>query len=330
VTVPDNSRALQLVESPVAPTTPRVARRQASAYFRLGKFQIYEHWLPVLVAWSALENRLLGDLPVLATLLLVGLTAACIAGAGSALDDVQGIRDGIDLLTYHPSETERNIQTKPLLLGEMQESNAMRFAIAIAVLGFTGILAATVIAPHLPTWLLVVFVIVAFAATQYSYGLKLSYHGLGEILLAVANAATLLIAYGFASGHLPGRVLVEAGLLLCWMAQITIFSSVADVEHDRAGGRNTAVALASDVSHRYLVGAIFLCGWTLSVITLIAGILPAILALLLLPAWVLQARQLRSAFAQGSWLRARRLGWRAYDAGVAALIAANLLAHAAH
>lgn len=191
MTVPENSRALPLGESPAAHSTRRVTLLQASAYFRLGKFQIYEHWLPVIVAWSALENRLLGDVPVLATLLLVGLTAACIAGAGSALDDVQGIRDGIDLLTYQPSETERNIRTKPLLLGEMQESNAVRFAIAIAALGLTGILAAAVIAPHLPTWLLVVFVIVAFAATQYSYGLKFSYHGLGEVLLAVANAATL-------------------------------------------------------------------------------------------------------------------------------------------
>jgi 1,4-dihydroxy-2-naphthoate octaprenyltransferase len=298
---------------------------QVGAYFRLGKFQIYEHWLPVVVGWSVIADagRVRGA--SLVAIVIVGVTAACFAGAGSALDDVQGVRDGIDQRTYQPQELSRKISTKPLLLGELSEHNARLFGFATAGVGFLGIVTVALTAPYRPLWLLAIFVVLAFAATQYSFGLKLSYHGLGELLLAVANAATLVAAIGFAAGRLPGSVFAEALLLLFWMAQITVFSSVADVAHDRAGGRTTAISLFADSSHAKLVGVMFLLGWSISLGILLAGLLPPILVGLLLPAWLLQALQLHRGFAHGNWLEARRLGWRAYDAGVVALVAANLL-----
>jgi 1,4-dihydroxy-2-naphthoate octaprenyltransferase len=304
---------------------PTGALSRAGAYMRLGKFQIYEHWLPALVAFSALARPADVSPGAALTLAFIAAAAACFAAAGSALDDVQGIRDGIDRLTYNPQESQRNIRGKPLLLGELGEREATRFATGCALAGALAIAGMALVAPHAPFWLIGTFAVLALAATQYSYGLKLSYRGIGELLLAVANAATLAIAYGLAAGQLPVAVLCEVMLLGFWMAQITVFSSVADVEHDRAAGRTTAVAMLDDRAHGHLIGAIFLTGWTLTVAALAAGALPPVLALGLLPAWWLQARQLRAAFRDGGWLRARRLGWRAYDLGVLAIVGANLL-----
>jgi 1,4-dihydroxy-2-naphthoate octaprenyltransferase len=292
------------------------------AYARLAKLGVYQHWAPVLVAWSLLEPPL--SARAWAVLGLFLLSALLLAAAGAALDDVQGARDGLDEATYRPAEGLRRIDRKPLLLGELTEDQAVRFGRRLAVLGVVAGVAAVAVAPHRPLWLMLVFLVGGLAGVQYAYGLKLSYAGGGEWLLGILTTGTVTIPVALITG-VSDWTTALTGMLIGWLfVQVTLFSNTADAEPDRAANRLTIAARLSPRANKRYIAAVFVAGWALVAAGLSSGELPPLLGLTLIPVWVLQLRQLWVGLGREQWLHARALGWRAFDLGLVAAIVANV------
>ena len=296
------------------------------AYRRLAKVSIWEQWLAgPLVAWALLDPAARGDAVNVAVLALVAVTAALLLGAASALDDVQGLRDGIDAGTHEEGARARKIDRKPLLTGELTERDARRFAYAAAGVGVVTGLAAFVVAPHRPGWLIAVFLVGAVLGVQYAYGLKVSYHGGGEALLLIMTAGTAALPFILIDGGLTWTAFVCSGLVGTWMIQANVFSNSADAPSDRQAGRQTMAVRLAERGNRRLIAGVFTYGWAVIAASCATGVLPVWALAALVPCAVFQFLQLRAGLLGGQWLEGRRLGFRALDLGVLALIAVNLL-----
>jgi 1,4-dihydroxy-2-naphthoate polyprenyltransferase len=316
------------MERAMASTTPM--RRpgvltRVWAYGRLGKVWMYYHWIPVLVAWALLPPELAGDGRMIGALLLFVLAVIAAASAGGALDDVKGKRDGIDDATYGSAEDLRTVRRKPLVTGDVSERGALWFGRISGAIGVGAAVAAFVVAPETTPESLVVFMTLTFLGTQYSYGLKLSYYGLGELLLGVCTGVTMAIPFLVVTGHVTGAATIQSILIGGYMAQVSMCSNSNDRDVDRVAGRRTPATLLSEHGNRIYVTVVMLLSWACAGGAIVAGLLPGWFALLLLPSWLAQAALLSAGVGRGLWLQARKLGWRAFDLGVAAMIVGNLI-----
>jgi 1,4-dihydroxy-2-naphthoate octaprenyltransferase len=305
---------------------PRAGLRHTfSAYARLSNLKVYFQYVAALVAWSLVPEPF--GLPAQSLLALVLFVLGVVSTACSAgtLDDVQGYRDGLDAYTYANDDALRGKPGKPLLTGEISERSAHRFAMVLGALGLALGCAAILVAPHHPLWLIGLWVVAWYAATQYSYGIKLSYHGAGELLLAVEAVAVLMIPLVFLTGRVTDTACFEAYLLGTLFAQVTIFSSSQDADIDRRFDRMTIAARLSPRANRRFIASVFVTGWTVVAAGFVSGALEPALLVALLPTFVLQGRQLVNGLGRRQWLLARYLGWRAFDAGVVAMILVNLV-----
>ncbi len=318
------SRTTPIEATPTA--SARGVRQTFSAYARLSNLKVYFQWIPALVAWSLLPAPFDLTTDRLSALLLFVVAVIAIACAAGTLDDLQGLRDGLDLHAYAAESALRKLSSKPLLHGEISTKAAHRFALLIGVLGLgTGVLA-VLLAPHHPPWLLAWWLLAAYAATQYSYGLKLSYHGAGELLLGVEAAGVMLGPLIFLTGGVTATGWFEAYLLGTLFAQVTVFSSSNDATVDRSFERMTIAARLSPAANRRFIVAVFAVGWAVTAAGFARGALSPWLAIALTPTWGIQIAQLAQGPGRGRWLLARFLGWRAFDAGVVALVLVNLIA----
>jgi 1,4-dihydroxy-2-naphthoate octaprenyltransferase len=307
-------------------TPRRSVRQMLSAYARLANLKVYFQWIPALVGWSLVHEPLRLAANGLFALLLYVLAVIAIACSAGALDDLQGLRDGLDVLTYAQDDPLRGVSEKPLVRKELSAAAAHRFALVVGLTGGAAGTVAVLLAPHGSPQLTACWLVAAYAATQYSYGVKLSYHGAGELLLGLEAAAVMLIPLAFLSGGVSAAGWYEACLLGTLFAQVTVFSSSRDAEIDRACGRLTIAARLSPSGNRRFIATVFVAGWLVSAAGFASGSLDLRLAVALLPTWALQVAQLRAGVRRSRWLRARLLGWRAFDAGVVALVLVNLFA----
>lgn len=287
-------------------------------YFRLGKFDVYDYYLGVLIVASAAPAE-----PLTLLLFLVGQVAVIVSGV--AFDDVTGFRDGSDLVNYGPDDRLRKRHRKPLVAGTLTEGEALRFAWGAAATGAACWAAAIGSAPHRPAWAVVLLVVVLVAALQYSYGLKLSYRGFQEAFLVVLGVTLVLAPHGLITGQFSGFVLVQAVLFGMGPLMFGVYSNTRDVGGDRAVGRPTVAALTSERGNARFIGALSLGEFLLGVLASSTGVAPWWFALLLLPATALRARQYHLGFAVGDIMRARKLGFTAHRSQVALLVLANLL-----
>jgi 1,4-dihydroxy-2-naphthoate polyprenyltransferase len=303
----------------------RSPRETLSAYARLSNLKVYFQWIPALVALSLVADPL--DLPAGAIAALVLFVVGVIATACSAgtLDDLQGARDGLDRQTYAGDDELRGVVGKPLITGEISEEAAHRFALVTGAIGLGLGLLAVVVAPEGHWWLLLAWPLAGWLATQYSWGIKLSYHGCGELLLGVEAVAIMLIPLAFLTGGVSDTGLFEALLLGTLFAQVTVFSSSQDAEIDRSFNRMTMAARLSPAANRRFIAAVFAGGWIVTAAGFATGALEPWLALALAPVWAIQVSQLRHGLGRGEWLVARHIGWRAFDAGFVALVLVNLV-----
>jgi 1,4-dihydroxy-2-naphthoate octaprenyltransferase len=304
----------------------RSVRQTLSAYARLSNLKVYFQWIPALVGWSLAPApfRLHGG-GLLALLLFVVAVIAMACAAGT-LDDLQGLHDGLDRRTYAADQALRSVKSKPLVQGEIGARAARRYAFLSGAVGLGLGVVGIGIAPHGQLWLVACWLAAAYAATQYSYGLKLSYHGAGELLLGVEAALVMLGPLAFLSGSLTAAGCFEAYLLGTLFAQVTVFSSSQDAEIDGAFKRMTIAARSSAAGNRRFIATVFAVGWTVTATGFAVGAFSPWLALALLPTWVIQVAQLIQGVRRERWLLARSLGWRAFDAGVLALLLVNLVA----
>jgi len=309
-----------------AVTLPRAGgpRKTLAAYARLSNLKVYFQWIPALVGWSLAPAPF--DLPAGAWLALPLFVTGVIATACSAgtLDDVQGFRDGIDQRTYAHDDVLRGVPGKPLLTGEISERAAYRFALASGAVGLVLPTLAILVSPGAPPWLIACWAVAWWTATQYSYGVKLSYHGAGELVLALEAATFLILAHVLVTGGLSATTGFEAYLVGTLFAQVTIFSSTQDAEVDRSFDRMTIAARLSPRANRRFIATVFAVGWAVTTAGFATGALSPWLLVALLPTWVLQVAQLLHGLERRRWLVARHLGWRAFDTGFLALVVVNL------
>lgn len=304
--------------------TTTVAPGSTGAYVKLAKLDIVDYYLGVLVVWALLAPALRLDGGVLATMgvFLVGEVFVIVAMV--ALDDLTGYRDGSDVANYAPDAPARKLNRKPLVAGTLTEPQVLRFGLLTAVVGAAVWLGALAIAPHRPVWTIVLVAVTYSFALQYSWGVKLSYHGFQEFFLAALGWALVIAPYGLVTGGVDGVVVAQALIFGLGPLLFGVYSNTNDVDGDRRVGRPTVAALTSPRGNMLFVLGVSACELLLILaLPLVGG--PWWFPLALLPTILLRARQLRVGFGQGDILRARRIGIDAHRVTVATLVVVNLV-----
>jgi len=301
-------------------------RRRLRAYVKLGKLSFYDYYLSALLVWTMLPAGRI-EVRTLAVLVLVSLGWLGVVAATVTFDDVTGYRDGSDERNYDPAQTlVRSRERKPLLDGHLTISQALRFgwfalAWSVVLLGITF-----AVAPHPSAWTLALAALVVVMSVQYSYGLKLSYHGGQEIVMFLSTALTVLVPYGVLTGKATGLVLVESYLFGLWSLLVPLYSNINDEVGDRAAGRRNLMTICPPGLYRAIIGVLS----ATEVIAVAAGIVTVRgsagwFLLLLAPVIAIRIGQVRVGLVQRNPLVARKLGIKAHRLGVVLVLAANLL-----
>ncbi|MET8972653.1 UbiA family prenyltransferase [Streptomyces hydrogenans] len=310
---------------PPAPA-PRTDSRLRT-YARLGKLDVYDYYLGTFIALSAVllpVGTLTGRTGALFGVFLVGQVFLLMAM--TAFDDVTGFRDGSDITNYGPDHPLRNVNRKPLVAGALTVPEALRFAWVSAVAAALLFAVTAALAPHRPAWTTIGLVVLWVVTLQYSYGVKLSYHGFQELYLVALGFALVILPYGMVTGRATGFLLVQAVLFGFGPLMFGVYSNTNDVDGDRAVGRPTVAALTSERGNARFIGALSLVEFLTIAVASLAGVAPWWFVLVMLPASLLRLRQYLLGFRAGDIMRARRTGFAVHRLGVVLMIVANLLA----
>ncbi|ALG09333.1 UbiA family prenyltransferase [Kibdelosporangium phytohabitans] len=305
--------------------------RTIRSYARLVKFQfVLDFYLAPIIAWTALAPLLKTDGDTLVTLLFFALGQAGVLFAVMTLDDVTGIKDGSDHANYVAANKSqlRPLKRKPLLTGELTVAQAQRYGYLSLVWGAAWWLAAVLHTDHQQGWILVVTGLLLTLSVQYSWGLKLSYYGLGELVLLFSAAAFLIAPYGLATGELPALVLVEGLLFGFGQLMIAGYSNTNDIDGDKAAGRRTVAVMTSGTRYGNVVflGLLTTANILVILVPAFAGWVPWWLPFALLPAIVLRLRQYAGFVRnQGAPLVARIRGVLVFRTTVVCVLAVNIL-----
>lgn len=318
----DSAVGVGTFRSPADPrTAPAAVARSLHlrwrAYMRMGRATRYENWLGTPLWWALLPAPVATNAEAVALVPLTLLGYLALIAAAGTLDDVQGLRDGSDLVNYRRSDPSglRPLTRKPLLLGWVTEREAIRYAAAALATCVGALVCAWLVAGAHPTWWLPAYGAVLAAGLQYSYGLKLSYIGLQELVLWMVQAASVIFPYLLVTGELPARVAVMGVLFGLWFTQVSMCSNAHDVVGDRQAGRRTIAVLLSWAAYRRVLVGTFVVSWALPVAAVLAGWWPAWSLVALVPTVVLQARQLQLVCQESSPLQARITGFCALRLG---------------
>lgn len=297
---------------------------RGKAYFRLAKLDIVDYYLGVVVVWTLLAPVSRFDTSVLLPIGVFLLGEVFVIAAMVALDDLTGYRDGSDITNYSPDDPKRKRYRKPLVAGTLNEDQVLRFAWVTAAVGATLWLAAIMIAPHRPVWTVVLIAVTYFFSLQYSWGVKLSYHGFQEFFIAALGWALVLAPYGLATGEFTGFALAQALLFGLGPLLFGVYSNTNDADGDRRVGRPTVAALTSRRGNMFFVIAVSAAEFALVLaVPALGG--PWWFPLALLPTIVSRVRQVWLGFVVGDILRARMLGIRIHRITVLTLVVVNLV-----
>ncbi|GLF99418.1 UbiA family prenyltransferase [Streptomyces yaizuensis] len=310
------------------PATGGGALRRFGVYARLVKFQfVLDFFLALVIVWTGMEPEDRFDGAVLFTVLLFALGKVGVLSAVMTLDDVTGVKDGSDTANYlDDGNTElRPLKRKPLLTGDLTVEKAQRFGYASLAWGALWWLIATLQAPHTPTWALIVTAALLVLSVQYSWGLKLSYIGLGEALLLFSASAFVLAPYGITMGELPALILVEALLFGFGQLMIAGYSNTKDISGDAAVGRRTVAVLTSARGNKVFLGT--LTALNLGVILLPAalGWIPGWFVVATLPLMAVRLWQYGAFLGNDHALLARSRGVVAFRVTVVCVVVFNVL-----
>ncbi|RCG21338.1 1,4-dihydroxy-2-naphthoate prenyltransferase [Streptomyces diacarni] len=311
---------------PLTAAEPRVEPK-ARSFVRLGKLDVYDYYPSILVALAAVLLPLARvEAAAGWTLALFLLGEVFVVMSMVALDDVTGYRDGSDAANYGPNDPLRRKLRKPLIAGTLTQREALGFAWCTAAVGAALWAGAVALAPHRPGWTLVLVPVVFVVALQYSYGLKISYHGFQEVFLVGLGAALVLAPYGLVAGHFSGFVLVAGVLFGAGPLLFGVYSNTNDIPGDRAVGRPTVACLVGPRGNAVFIGALSAAEFLLGAVASATGIAPWWFVLLMLPVTALRVRQYVTGFrGEGDIMRARRQGFVVHRVSTVLLVAAGLL-----
>lgn len=302
--------------------------RKVGLFARLVKFQfVLDFFLALVIVWTALDSDTRFDGHVLLTFLLFALGKAGVLFAVMTLDDVTGTKDGSDSANYLSEDrTElRPLKRKPLLTGELTVRQAQMFGHFSWAWGALWWTVATLQAPHTPTWAIVVATALLLFSVQYSWGLKLSYVGLGEVLLLFSASAFVLAPYGITAGDLPPHILVEALLFGFGQLLIAGYSNTNDANGDGAVGRRTVAVLASERGNTVFLGLLTALNLLVVLLPSALGWMPWWFALVMAPFLVVRLRQYGSYLRNGHALLARSRGVIAFRSTVVCVVVFNVI-----
>jgi len=298
------------------------------SFARLVKYRfVLDFFLALVIMWTALEpaSRFSGD--ILLTLLFFGLGQAGVLFAVMTLDDVTGSKDGSDSANYQDaSKTQsRPLKRKPLLTGELTVRQAQRFGYFSLAFGALWWTIAIVHTPHKSLWAILITVLLLTLSVQYSWGLKLSYRGLGELLLLFSASAFVLAPYGLTTGTLPALVLTEGLLFGFGQLLIAGYSNTNDISGDAAVGRRTIAVLTSAHGNKIFLGILTAANLLVIVVPVAAGWIPWWFIVTAAPLIVLRLRQYRSFMHDGHALLARSRGMVTFRTTVACVLLFNII-----
>jgi 1,4-dihydroxy-2-naphthoate polyprenyltransferase len=309
---------------------PVAAEPKIVSYARLAKLDVYDYYLGLLVVLSAVLlpfDRF--DPTVLVTLAVYGAGTVFMTAAMVAFDDLTGYRDGSDTANYKANPTLRWSRRKPLVAGTLTEREALWFGWVTAVIGAAILAVAVLTAPHAPQWTIWLTAATFVVALQYSYGLKISYHGFQEAFIAGLGWAMVLTPYGLVTGRFDLFILVQALLFGLGPLLFGVYSNTNDIAGDRAVGRPTVAALTSPRGNMLFIAALSAAEFLLGAVASATGMAPWWFVLLMLPVTVLRARQFGLGFGpRKDILLARASGFTAHRLSAALLVVANLIAAA--
>ncbi len=208
----------------------------------------------------------------------------------------------------------------------MTAREALGFGWVTAAIGGALWVGAIALGPHRAMWTVLLIAVLYVISLQYSYGIKISYHGFQEAFIAALGVALVVAPYGLATGTFSWFVFVQALLFGAGPLMFGVYSNTNDVEGDRAVGRPTVAALVSPRGNAIFVGSLSAAEFLIGAVASASGIAPWWFVFLMLPATVLRARQYFLGFRRDDIMRARKLGFVVHRVSVVLLIAANLLA----
>ncbi|CAM02489.1 1,4-dihydroxy-2-naphthoate octaprenyltransferase [Saccharopolyspora erythraea NRRL 2338] len=309
------------------PDTAVRPESKVRSYARLGKLDVYDYYLSFLVVLSALVlpvGALGAGTAVMLLVYLLGAVFTIVAMV--AFDDLTGYRDGSDIRNYGPDAPTRKKLRKPLVAGTLTPREALWFGWTTAAVGGVLWVAAVALAPHRPMWTIITIAATFVISLQYSYGVKLSYHGFQEVFLVALGASLVVSPLGLATGAFSGFLLVQSVLFGLGPLMFGVYSNTNDVEGDRSVGRPTVASLVSPRGNAVFIGALSAAEYLIALVASATGIAPWWFAVLMLPAAALRARQFQLGFGKGDIMRARKLGFAVHRVTVVLLVVANLLA----
>lgn len=312
------------VNSPLdLPAAARPGRMQA--YLRLAKLDIVDYYLALPLAWTLLPAAARTAPRSLSALVLFLLGEVFVIAAAVAFDDVTGFRDGSDAMNYGADAQPRRMARKPLVTGALRADEAIRFALLSAAAGTVLWTVAAETAPFRPAWALATAAVCLITAVQYSWGLKLSYHGWQELFLMGFGVGMVLVPYGLVSGRFAAFVALQAVLFGSGPMLFGLYSNTNDADGDAHVGRRTVAALVTPAGNAAFIVCVNLAQATLIACAPLVFAAPWWFPLALLPVPAVRLVELTLFLRDADVLRARRLAIRNHRLTVALLLAVNLL-----
>ncbi|WP_018685769.1 UbiA family prenyltransferase [Actinokineospora enzanensis] len=307
--------------SPADSAAATRARARLGAYIRLAKLDVWDYYLAFPLAWA-----LAGFGPgAFGVLMVFGLGTVCVVSGAVAFDDVTGYRDGSDAANYGPDAPARRLARKPLLTGELTESEAVRFGYLAAMSGALLWALTVLIAPFAPLWTILLAAACLFSAVQYSWGLRISYHGWQEVFLAGFGVGLVFVGLGLTTGAVGGFAAVQGVLFGLGPLLFGVYSNTRDAAGDAAVGRPTLAVLLTEQGNRAFIAALTVTEIALVVTSAGLGPAPWWFALAMLPALGVRVAQLRRGVGLGDLLAARKLGLLAHRLTTVTLVVVDVV-----
>ena len=182
------------------------------------------------------------------------------------------------------------------------------------------------VSPHLPGWTLGATPLLVAVAVQYSYGLRLSYHGGQELALFLSTALVVFIPFGLAHGSMTHLAVMESYLFGLWSVLVSLYSNINDRAGDITAGRRNLATMLSPSAYHVVIVLLSATEAGAVLVGCASGGVPWWFLAVLLPLFVLRVRQVLTGVVRGDVLVARKLGGQAHRLGVVLVVVANLLA----
>jgi 1,4-dihydroxy-2-naphthoate octaprenyltransferase len=300
--------------------------RSARAYGHLANIYFLDYNLGYLLVVTLLPAAASGDGRVWAALALVVAGYFLVHCAVIAFDDVTGFRDGTDAKNYRDNPSAlRGLRWKPLVTGELQLPQALRFSWTCLLVGLALLVTGMLVAPHHPVWLIVLAVAGACVSAQYSYGMKFSHIGFQELVLFLWTAELVLITYWALTGGVTARLVVEGALFAFWLMMVSFYSNLRDLETDRGAGRINLATIAGERHYIRILGVLAVADLVVVAVLVTTGLLPLLLGVLLCPVFAARLVQFQRTVLNRNPLLGRMLGRRLAWAGAVLMAIGNLV-----